>query len=412
MTKRAWLAAVVAIAIPGLFATRVAAQDAELVIRGARIYPSPGATPIDGGAIVVRDGKIAEVRADSSGELPSAGRVIEATGLVVTAGFWNCHVHFTEPKWAGADELPESALGEQLRAMLTRHGFTSVVDTGSVYANTAALKQRIARGVPGPRILAASGSFVPENGSPAYLEVKLPEVKEAGSAERLTREVLGQGADAIKIFTGSFLGPGRVAHLLLPVVQAVTAEAHRQGKLVVAHPQTLQGVELALDGGVDILAHTAPQGGNWSEPLVARLVQKGMGLIPTLKLWRFELTRMGVPAAGVDRAQAMGVGQLRSFAAAGGEVLFGTDVGYMTDYDPTEEYQRMAEAGLTFDQILAALTTNPVRRFDDPAQRGTVELGKHADLVILAADPHDDSAGFAEVRYTIRAGQVIYDSSE
>jgi imidazolonepropionase-like amidohydrolase len=410
MTKRAWLAAAVAIVISGLLATRVAAQDAQLVIRGARIHPSPGAQPIEGGTIVVRDGKIAEVRAGSGGELPSAGRVIEASGLVVTAGFWNCHVHFTEPKWAGADALPESALREHLRAMLTSHGFTSVVDTGSDYRNTEALRKRIAGGAPGPQIVAASGSFVPENGSPAYLEVKLPEVKEAATAERLTRDVLGRGADAIKFFTGSFLGPGRVAHMLLPVVRAVTAEAHRQGKLVVAHPQTLQGVELAVDGGVDILAHTAPQGGAWSEPLIARMVQKRMGLIPTLKLWRFELTRMGLPPVGVDRAQAMGVGQLRSFAAAGGEVLFGTDVGYMTDYDPTEEYQRMAEAGLSFDQILASLTTSPVQRFDDSARRGTVELGKQADLVILAADPHDDSAGFAEVRYTIRAGQILYAS--
>ena len=134
-----------------------------------------------------------------------------------------------------------------------------------------------------------------------------------------------------------------------------------------------------------------------------------MSLIPTLKLWRYELTRTKVPPVAIDRAQGTGVRQLGVFAKAGGDVLFGTDVGYMTDYDPTEEYQRMAEAGLSFDQILAALTVNPVRRFDDAAARGTVEVGKAADLVVLGSDPAQRIESLADVRYTIRAGRVIYE---
>jgi imidazolonepropionase-like amidohydrolase len=47
----------------------------------------------------------------------------------------------------------------------------------------------------------------------------------------------------------------------------------------------------------------------------------------------------------------------------GGEVLFGTDVGYMTAYDPTEEYALMAKAGMTLLQILASLTAGPTERF-------------------------------------------------
>jgi imidazolonepropionase-like amidohydrolase len=406
------LVAITATLIVGVLAKSMAAKNTQLVITGARIYPSPSATPIDKGTIIIHDGRIAEVRGDQSGTFPPAERVIKADGLVVTSGFWNCHVHFTEPKWGNAGELTETELSEHLRTMLTRYGFTSVVDTGSDFANTEALRQRIARGVQGPQILMASGSFVPENGSPAYLEVKLPELKNPGRAEQLTKEALAQGADAIKIFTGSYLGRDQVALMPLSVIKAVTTETHRHGKLVVAHPQSLQGVELALNGGVNILAHTAPQGGAWPEALVARMVQSGIGLIPTLKLWRFELTRVGVPPEVTDRFQATGVEQLRAFAAAGGEVLFGTDVGYMTDYDPTEEYRRMAEAGLRFDQILASLTINPVHRFDDAALKGTVEPGRQADLVILAADPQSESENFAKVRYTIRSGQIIYERPE
>lgn len=403
-----WVTILVALTV-GCLAHGAVAQAAQLVISGARLYPSPASAPIDKATIIVRDGKIAEIRAGQGAALAPAERLIEAEGLMVTSGFWNCHVHFTQPIWANASDLNEARLSAHLRTMLTRYGFTSVVDTGSNLANTQAIRKRIDLGMEGPQIVLASGSFVPENGSPAYLPVKLPELTSAKQAQQQTRRVLAQGADAIKIFTGSFVSPERTAVMPLPIITAVTQEAHRQGKLVLAHPQSQQGVEGALDGGVDVLLHTAPPGGVWPDALVERLVRSGVGLVPTLKLWRFELTRVGVPADIVDRYQATGIEQLRAFAAAGGDVLFGTDVGYMTDYDPTEEYQRMSEAGLGFKEILSALTLNPVRRFDDPALKGIVEPGRQADLVILGADPKRDVRHFTNVRYTIRSGQVIYE---
>ncbi len=407
--RKRWLAVLVALAISGL-AHGAVAQVAQLVISGARLYPSPTAPPVDQATIVIRDGKIAEIRADPSAAPVPAERVIAAEGAVVTAGFWNCHVHFTQPIWNDASALSEAELNTHLRAMLTRYGFTAVVDTGSYLANTQAIRNRIAQGdIKGPQILLASGSFVPEGGSPAYLRVKLPELMDPAQARQQARQVLARGADAIKLFTGSFLGPNNTALMSLPLIAAVTQEAHRQGKLVVAHPQSRQGVEGALEGGVDVLVHTAPTGGTWPDALVERLVRRGVSLVPTLKLWRFELTRVGVPPDIVDRYQATGREQLRAFAAAGGDVLFGTDVGYMTDYDPTAEYRQMAEAGLGFEAILAALTLNPVRRFDDPDLKGVVAPGRQADLVVLGADPERDVSHFANVRYTIRLGEVIYE---
>jgi imidazolonepropionase-like amidohydrolase len=90
--------------------------------------------------------------------------------MVVTAGFQNSHVHFTEQKWANASTLPASQLTHQLQEMLTRYGFTTVVDTGSVPLNTIALRSRIEAGeVHGPRILTAGAPLYPKNGIPYYL---------------------------------------------------------------------------------------------------------------------------------------------------------------------------------------------------------------------------------------------------
>jgi hypothetical protein len=52
-----------------------------------------------------------------------------------------------------------------------------------------------------------------------------------------------------------------------------------------------------------------------------------------------------MPAAQVDRFISLPVEQLRAYSQAGGQVLFGTDVGFVTDYDPAEEYLLMARAG-------------------------------------------------------------------
>ena len=133
-----------------------------------------------------------------------------------------------------------------------------------------------------------------------------------------------------------------------------------------------------------------------------------MALIPTLKLWSWELGRLGVPSAVIERVQANAEGQVRAFVEAGGQLLFGTDVGYMTDYYPTEEYVLLERAGLAFPAILAALTTAPARRFGVETGAGLVAVGSPAELVVLAGDPATDIRTLAKVRYTIRRGRVIY----
>jgi imidazolonepropionase-like amidohydrolase len=166
----------------------------------------------------------------------------------------------------------------------------------------------------------------------------------------------------------------------------------------------------AIAGGADVIVHTASNSGVWHAPLLKSMKDRGIALVPTLMLWRWE-TRHDAPSLVAEFVQAP-VEQLRAFARAGGVVLFGTDVGYVDDYDPTEEYLLMAEAGLSARQILASLTTAPATRFGDASRLGRVAAGQIADLVVLAADPSGDVQAFANVRYTLKAGAIIYDASQ
>jgi imidazolonepropionase-like amidohydrolase len=63
---------------------------------------------------------------------------------------------------------------------------------------------------------------------------------------------------------------------------------------------------------------------------------------------------------------------------------------------------------MSYQQILASLTTNPARRFGFDQHSGRVAKGYDADLVVLRFDPAQDATAFAEVQYTIRNGSVIY----
>jgi imidazolonepropionase-like amidohydrolase len=65
----------------------------------------------------------------------------------------------------------------------------------------------------------------------------------------------------------------------------------------------------------------------------------------------------------------------------------------------------MAEAGMDFRQILAALTTAPAQRFGEAKRLGRVAVGLQADLTVLK---QDSVASLGEVRYTLRDGKIIY----
>jgi imidazolonepropionase-like amidohydrolase len=385
------------------------AQDTvELTVSNARLLTAPHQPVIDNGFVAVRDGVISAV---GSGAPPAATKNIDAQGALLVAGFWNSHVHFTEPHWQSAARGDPEQLEKWLQRMLGRYGFTTVVDTGSDPSNTQALAYHVERKrVLGPRILMTGGSFVAANGSPSYLEVSLPELLTAADAVQKLQWVLNGDIVAVKIFTGSYISPQVTVDMPLDIVQVVANGAHEEDVLVIAHPQSLTGVQNAVRGGVDILAHTAPNGGPWSPALVQEMVERRVGLIPTLQLWEYVLKEAGVPPSIIRQLQEIGIRQLADFKRAGGDVLFGTDVGFMTDYDPREEYRLLAEAGLDFDAVLAALTTNPAVRLGAKGETGTLAVGQRADLVVLRGDPRQNLQAFSDVRYTIVGGVLVYNS--
>ncbi len=408
------IVALLVVVLSAAFLTGSSCRASDLALTGAKIYPSPTEPAIENGSILVHQGRILAVGPASTVKIPRGTTVIECEGLVITAGFWNSHVHIFTPGLLHVRSSTAADLDRQLDTILNRWGFTTVFDLASVLDNTLLLRRRIESGeLRGPHILTVGEPVWTIE--PVYVReymrdnnIDIPDTVTPDQATTLVRSHAAQGADGIKLFTGSMQDKGQVAALPLAVAKAAVEEAHRHGMPVFAHPQNLEGVEIAINCGVDVLAHTVPDSPPWTPEFVAKLKKANLALIPTMTLWDFEARKI----QGTDKERTVWidkmVAELRAYAQAGGEVLFGTDVGYTDHFDTTLEFTLMSRAGMTYEQILASLTTNPASRFKSSSHSGRIANGMDADLVVLGADPAHDVAAFSNVRYVIRSGKLIF----
>ena len=387
-------------------------RASDLALVGGKVYPSPTEKPIDNGSIIVHDGRIVAIGPSATVKIPGDAKVIDCKGLVVTAGFWNSHVHIITPGLLHAEKLSPEQIASQLEEMLTRWGFTTVLDIASVLSNTNLIRHRIESGeVKGPRILTVGEPFWIK--TPVYVRdflqtnhISIPEVESATQAVERVHQQIRDGADGIKIFANSIEAEG-ILTMPLELAKAMAAEAHRAGKPVFAHVSNLEGIEVSLQSGVDILAHTTPSTGPWPPKLVERLKSAHMALTPTLTLWHVEFKEESREKFEKGMNETA-LPQLRAYSEAGGQILFGTDVGYIPQFDTSEEFLWMSRAGMTFEQILASLTTSPAECFGYSNNSGRIAKGMNGDLVVLRADPKQDATAFSKVCYTIRSGIIIY----
>jgi imidazolonepropionase-like amidohydrolase len=383
--------------LPGL--CKAAAQD--LAIRDAKVYPSPEAQAINHATILIRGGKITAVGEHVA--IPHGVATLPCTGCVVFAGFWNTHVHFTEAKWIDAEHQPEDRLTQNMQQMLTLSGFTTVVDTASDPTNTVALRRRIESGeVAGPHIYTAGAGLYPPHAIPYYLKdlppeilAHLPQPEDPAAASAVVEENIALGTDIVKLFTGSIVAPGHIVPMPLDIAKAAAAAGHERGQLVFAHPSNLAGTRVAMDSGVDVLAHAPEELEGIDDALLRQMIARHMSMIPTLKLFSQDSSIAGIRSV------------VFKFHQFGGQLMFGTDTGFLTDYSVTEEYRQLALAGLTFRDVLAMLTTAPAERFHVSKEKGRVAIGMAGDLTVLSSDPATDSLAFTQVRYAIRGGKVI-----
>jgi imidazolonepropionase-like amidohydrolase len=233
--------------------------------------------------------------------------------------------------------------------------------------------------------------------TPAAYPIRKPTADGPDECRKLVRYWARAGADGIKIATsGGVLSVGDKSawrNYTRAEIAAVVDEAHALGMLVAAHAHTAEGIDIALEEGVDSLEHatliTAEQ--------AARAAASGVTIAPTLLINEvIAAGRAGVNAEQADKATQLVVKRdalLRAAADLGADFVLGTDANahHVAFGDQMEEVRRMAGVfGWTASRALEAATSRAASAIGRAGDLGRIEAGYLADFVVLDGRPWED----------------------
>ena len=395
-------------------------------LTGAQVTVFENAIVLDGSGtaahkarVVIRGERIEAVAPDAA--IPPGAQIVDASGQTLIPGLFDLHTH-----------MPYSALpglngdwGKNLKAYLL-HGVTSAVDFGTYPETFAPMRRLLREGLPGPRLHLAARMTTPgghgaEGGRGDFFSLEVTTPAEARAA---VARLLPYSPDVIKVFTDGWrYGAGSdMTSMNEPTLAAIVKAAHVQSVEVMTHTVTLDRAKQAARAGVDVLAH-----GIGDAPVDAEFVElvrkHGTAYVSTLavfetKTWPLpallesflepaalrivaKMSNSGTAATSARRRRWTNVNaNLLELFRAGAAVAAGTDsgvTGTLHGRSLLRELELMTAAGLTPSQAITAATSSSAKAIGVGKDRGTIEPGKLADLVLIQGAPHERIADIYKV---------------
>jgi imidazolonepropionase-like amidohydrolase len=422
-----------------------AAKETLIIENVTALSMVEGAAPLENVSVVIRDQRIAQMAPSAELRAKRGARRIDGRGKFLMPGLADMHTHPENAgifrTLAGAPNLPDFSAQENEDVFLPfiANGVTQILNMSS---NAEAIGQRdaIARGeILGPHMaLAAMVDGAPKM-NPFASEVSNPE-----AAAHFVRDAKAAGYDFVKAYSA----------LDAATFDAALEEARRQNLRVIGHipGRGANTPERYLRPDYVMVAHAeefAFQGATVAAAeasiptYVALLKRTGVRLTSTLTLderiveqardpdslkARPELRYLapGVRAfwtqANPYTQQGSGyadfVASIVAFNAkfvkacfdAGVAILPGTDAnvpGVVPGSSLHDEFETLARAGLPNRAILEGATRRAAEFLQTDGDRGTIEVGKRADLLLLDADPLADIANTRRIAAVILNGRVL-----
>jgi len=411
-----------------------------VLVQAGRVLDRPGRPARGPSTLVIRDGRIAEVRSGFVGPTDAAlagAELIDLRDRYVLPGLVDSHVHLTSDTGGVLSQLEEvqlSSAAKAYNALANAHktlsaGFTTVRNLGDRDGVTLALREAIRAGtVVGPNIVDAgtsisttSGHMDPALGFRDDLRDALDRHDNlcdgADACRRAVRLQVARGVDVIKIATtggvNSRIGAGLGRQMFDDEVQAIVDTARLYGKKVAVHAHGEDGVKMALAAGADSIEH----GTTLDDECLELFRKSGAYYVPTLSTVNGYLERIAAdpnayaPAvrAKVDWRIRITGESLRKAVPAGVKIAFGTDAGVSKHGRNADEFELMVKHGMTPSQALEAATVNAADLLGLAAEVGTLEAGKRADLIAVDGDPLRDVTVLKNVPFVMKDGAVFKD---
>ena len=410
--------------------------DDLLLIRAGRLVDTRAGTVVTDRTLLIRDGRIETVLPPGAPE-PGDALVVDLAGHTVIPGLIDGHSHLIgDVEWGDVPAIGMTASRELLagvrNASLTlRAGFTTVRDVGTYRAFLdVELRDAIDDGlVDGPRMQAA-GAYVTAPGGGGEVtglggvdvppEMRVGVVRTPDDVARVVGLLCDGAADVIKVIaTGAVLTqgtePGQV-ELDGPMLEAAVRAAASRGRFVAAHAHGSDGIKLAARAGVRSIEH----GSLIDDEGIALLVEHGTWLVADLYDGDWiaaEGTRAGWPAETLRKNAETTEAQRRGFraaVAAGVRIAYGTDAGVYPHGRNAIQLPYLVRYGLTPLEAIrsATISTAEMMGWDDRV--GSLDAGRHADLVAVAGDPlaAADGSGleaFLTPAFVMKGGRIVRD---
>jgi imidazolonepropionase-like amidohydrolase len=450
------------IAVTSAFSAPASTPPPPRALAGATLVDGTGAPPVKDAVVLIRDGKIECAGSREKCPITEGYGTLDVSGLFIAPGLIDAHVHFSQTGWA--DGRPDSIdmrdryPYEKVQAGLRAHpetffrsylcsGVTAVFDVGG-YPWTWDLRSRAEKDTAAPHV-AAAGPLLSTRDHWLNLpaERQFIYLSDEKTARDGVHYLSSFGTSAVKVWF--IVDPNRNFDEMAAQVAAGGDEAKKAGLPLIVHATGLREAKAALKAGARLLVHSV-----WDLPVddeFIHLMQENKSIYcPTLTVrdgYRrmFESALSGVPptvddplscvdaetlarvaesaSVGKDKvapgttdrfahlaeSDALAGANLKRVHDAGIPIAMGTDAGNPLTLHGASvfaEMEAMEKAGMTPMDVLVASTRGGALAMGRDKDLGTIEAGKIADLVVVAADPTAKIANLRQVRYVIRGGVV------
>lgn len=417
-----------------------------IVIERVTVLPmTPGGNRLPDSTVIIDNGRIAWIGDSRDSRIPASATRVDGRGKYLLPGFTDMHMHLPNDRlmrlWTGNHALPDGHVrSDELLLPYVAAGITQVFNL-SAMSETIGQRVDVNSGrVLGPHIATAA---MIDGSPPTWPSGMSRAAATPADGRQAVRDAAAEGYEFIKVY-------GR---LDLETFTAIVDESRKIGMRVLGHiPQRETGLTDAFfKPGFDLVAHaeefaqqTNPPAHDAIPHYVELARRSQTWLTATLTLDERILEQMKHPASlakrddllhlspdeyrvvlhanpyqnGVDEQRIAAIQKIvdfnrelvRAFAAAGIPVLTGTDSpvpGVVPGFSLHDEFESLSKAGMNNLQILEGTTRLPAQWLGTLADRGTIEVGKRADLVLLDADPLEHISHTRRISAVILGGKVL-----
>ncbi len=382
-----------------------AAQPRTTAIIGATVFDATGAAPRVAN-VIIRDDRIVAV--GPRARAPRGAVVIDARGKALLPGFFDVHTHWTP----GGDPRVTPAIASAYVAA----GVTTVNDFHQ-QPESFAPRRRWLSSLATPHVNFVARMSTPGgHGADWADEATTKWVSSPQDARIEVKALVPYKPDFIKAFMDGWRYGVSADNTSMDqgTLSALVDEAHKNDLKVLTHTVTLERGRIAARAKVDIIAHSL-QDQPIDPETVALIKAAGTAYAPTLAVYDPDKSGRAQPDSPARRQSVAKFGyaltNVKALSDAGVNVVLGTDAGMPGTphgVSTLREMELLVRAGLTPTQALMAGTSNAARALGKITDRGTIEPGKRADLVLVAGSPWTDIADVRRIDRVFVDGKLVH----